>query len=467
MEFKQWFERLYKILRGGKLFTKILVLEFILLLFFGLSLWYTNRVDNTAFGPRMAFVARGVFPDGGGGANNQGYRVTLDFHGSPAVSHPGLLLPRNNSKLTVFESDSFGTLTQSKEFSIQEIAKLEFKKLSKDSSSVLWAIQRVNTTSLIPHTRLYVIKASEFELWWKPPSADEFEKLKMPNKIDVRMQDEINLNGIEITTVNDTRILWLLGYDGTLYKHALGREKGTETGSIFKRGPMTLAAAASEDLQYVSNLSSVLDSTYSTGWQSLDAIEGEIEGAPAASEVQYFLSTNAIKQEFIVFGIPRKNNTHPLILWKFPILNDPGQPRWDEGSIAFRSPSRDNSPPAHHLISTEAFAGKLSSGHFDANTRNFLPPDSSYSFVFQKSSRTDSIQLFGADGEPAYVEGAALGLDEHVDLYVSDREGNIHIVRCFHNRLNADASWNPFCTLRKLTPPNIVNLVVHGTLDQP
>lgn len=50
---------------------------------------------------------------------------------------------------------------------------------------------------------------------------------------------------------------------------------------------------------------------------------------------------------------------------------------------------------------------------------------------------------------------------------MADREGNIHVMRCYHNRLYPGQSWTPVCLFRKLTPQNIINLFLKGTLDRP
>jgi len=393
---KQQFDRFCEFVCGRRLFTRGLIVQFILLLSFGFAIWYKVQVQNSAYGPRMVFVASGAFP-ALQKSNVGGYRVTLDFYGNPSTSHPGFLLPKNNSNITAFESDSLGSLIQAEAFSVQEIAKLEFKKLSKDGASALWAIQRVNPISLIPYTRLYVIKTSEFDLWWQPEDSGEFVRVDKSEKLEVRMQDEINLNGIEITNDAHSQTLWLLGYDGILYKYPLDMNEDKDI--IFKKGPMTLTAAAPRDLTYVCNLTLLLDASYNSGWQSLDAIEGDIAGAPPGSEMQYFLSTNSIKQEYIVFGIPRKQGAHSIIIWKFSIKSDIGQPRWDEGAIAYRSTRQANTRDAHHIISSEAFRGEIKSGAFMGKAKNTIPVDhQSYLFEFRESEKTDSMYIRDADG---------------------------------------------------------------------
>ena len=448
------------------IYTKILVIISVLFLFYIYSLWYKSYVQKTGYGPRVVFASKRNFFTKTRG-NIEGYRVVLDFRKKLNSSHPGFLVPKYSNFIQAYEGDSFishDTVLQAQQIPIQEISKIEYKKINKDSSFALWAIQRVNSKSLIPRTSLYVLEPSEFELWWKPPNSSNYEKLDNSEELNIRIHDEVKLNGIEVTEYDDNYTIWILGYNGILYNYFVDKTTVQENGGILKKGPKILAANTPTDMRYICDLTIILGDSYNTGWQSLDAIEGEIRGLPASQKYHYFFSINAVKLEYLVIGIPKGDNDNPIITHTLPFDVNNTKIKWDEGTVVFRPISNYGSDDSLFIISADAFGASVFTRKIDLS---FEKKDKSSFGLNMNTQVIDSIQVYGFDQERAYIEGVALGTNEHTDLVVSDREGIIHQYQCYHTKLFPNQPIKLSCIIRKCIPKNIFSFLKDGTFDSP
>lgn len=217
------------------------------------------------------------------------------------VSNDGFLRPSNpdylEAKRSIYQDSSSNKHQNLKKekISIANISGLELK-LYYGEKKWLCAI----TLSFEKVSTLYEVDFSEFKLYKinKKTSAtyecsDIFSDSTNNKKIiDVSLHDEaVDLNGIEITHKPPAPpAVWLLGFNGILYKHDINKQD-----SLYEGGPLKQRLYSMPIAQFI-NLGEKTD--LRLGWQSLDIIE---YGAPPNSI--RFLATNSIDSCLYVFDI--------------------------------------------------------------------------------------------------------------------------------------------------------------------
>lgn len=423
--------------RGKKWFYRLISLQLTVAISLLIILAYEKHIRNTSFGPPIVIAAkqsklRVIDLKGNQKDDTDGARVLIDKLGDNSASREGFLVPTSKTgdwSVGVVAPNSDST----QRIKIPEIVRLELKKRGH---SELWSISRLTPYSSTPKAELFLLRPDQFKVYKKTDGSDYYHELAHSNVTDIRVNDAVRLNGIEVTQEDGQEIIWLLGYDGKLYKIA-PLSNNDDLINSFSNGGELLQPSKAIGLEEHCDLSDYVRKRNfrKIGWQSLDAVE--MGPGKHSSHERYFLTINSTAEKIVLFKVNvHEINAKPTIddTCATPYTNEA---RWDEG-IADLRPFTDGT---RYLCVCEAFKGTVLCG-MDIKLGPFrfhLPPTQ-----FKQD-------LTKIRGQRTYFEGIAVGPGKHGTLFISDRMGTIYFRPCIHRDIGAE-SWSIVCLFKRFIP---------------
>ncbi len=399
------------------------------------SAWYK---ENNSFGPAVVFAAYSdslIIKDQDGVAIDDGYYVKFEERRNDRrVSNQGALVihdKTNPRQIRVQKRSGKTAVDSSQLLDVRDIRKMEFKVDNGALGLELWTIQYFPKGKLRPASDAFHIEKGQFSLY-RFSSSDTLERIPATEVGDIEFRKSVSLNGIEIV---DSTLL-LLGFDGDLYtKHVDSSFRAQDSPEIWHQ---------TTDLEVAERLLPLMEHinpTVSWGWQGIDRLPGEQDRyavVNAKSGRMYTLREHAEE-----WTIDAMKNASSIDTVPFPLLSPPENARWHEGA-AVRNFKDASGKEQTAWFLTEAFHGELRVFLSEVGTIPDFTDDHPYLREV----------LLDKDGEPSYLEGAAINDNEHAWLFVSDRTGMIHFIPCAHvDIFPAIASWR--CRMQRLTPGRI------------
>ncbi len=407
------------------------------LIWLGLTAWH-SYVETHGFGPPVVFAAKAeneYYVDENGQQIPDGFHVMLVTHDQPGrVTSRGLMVLKNTHGALIraypFHERTPAKLNTPVDIDIRLIVKMEFKVPDSSLKRNLWTIRHFNETSLSEIVQGYAINQDEFR-FYRRVNDSTYQSFSLDRIADIFFRENVGLNGIEV--VGDT--LWLMGYDGDFYRLPLRDETALRANGPVNAKPKPVNLRRVYEMRHNRSLSFY----WNWGWQGIDAFQ--------SGSRNLFAAVNSKQRRLIVLQQTGLNGNIDLMVVDSVTLSTPRQSKWHEGPIVHRFP--EFVTDSLYVITTDAYAGEVQVDKTDkiANLQ-YLTQSSA---IWQDTVHTP-------EGKPAYLEGVALGNNEHATLFISDRKGTIYYIPCFHTVINKNSATLG-CRLRQMTPGRIWHLL--------
>lgn len=462
-------------IRKRKRLFSLLIIELLFIFIFLGIIIYQERIASTGFGPPIVFASQVKMSNDDNhkkqkilNKHEEIYHVIFRSIGDTTNVKKGYLhLTRKERDAgSIIYAYSSETLNTHEDLSISSIPKLEFKKKLKikkeNKNTLLWAIEKVDAVSLVPHAKLYILCENEILLL-----DNDYDSIAVEEITDIFIHDALDLNGIEIVDTKDKYSIWLLGYDGTIYYCKIQKVADKD----YIKGGEKLALPVSKKLNEQFNLSDWINqkkpkgyqnapslklteqSWENKGWQSLHLVDDN-------NDTLTFVATNAIKEKIVIFKTLKTVSDSSYV----EIVNIDSIPsnsivRWDEGSATFPKNKEYEKKKEYYIVTTNAFDGSIILGAtWNGERINTLD-----------KQNKETLTIWGS-----YIEGITVTCGKHTDLFVSDRDGFIYYRPCYKCNSSGILSFL-ICFIRRFVPAkfkenqsdwfytiNMHDLVTHG-----
>ena len=183
-----------------------------------------EQTRETSYGPPAlltVWTEKAVVND----TRTQGYLVKLKYFGDVETVYGGLLSLSDTAPHNLAAKRITGGTDILMPVSIATTTLMEYKK-KLENGEMLWALEKLDPASLMPRARLFRINSNQFSVFredlngetgsLRGDSLATYTKAETPDVIYPQMGSLIN--GIEIVPQLGYETIWLLGYDGSLYK---------------------------------------------------------------------------------------------------------------------------------------------------------------------------------------------------------------------------------------------------------